>query len=341
MMHQRSFSHSNIKFQWVILLVGVLLFCIKFLAFFITNSVGILSDALESIVNIITGMITLLSLKFAAIPRDENHPYGHGKIELVTASLEGFLIALAGGIVIFEAIQRLGNPIEVIKMDIGLGLILLTIIGNGLLGWISIKWGRKNRSVAIETGGKHLLTDSFSSVALLVGLIIFYLTKITWLDSAIAIIFGLFIIYTGIKVLISTVNGLLDEADPIILSKISDVLMSERRNSWVNIHRLTYLGYGHIGHVDLHLTLPFYFNLQEAESEIQTLKNITKSDLSEFDLDISIQSEPCVFEMCSMCNMENCTHRKTLREPSKQWSYASLVSNNAFKTKSAKTNASQ
>lgn len=328
-----SVSESKIKFQWVILVVGIVLFVIKFLAFWVTNSVGILSDALESTVNIITAIITLISLKFAALPRDDNHPYGHGKLELITASIEAILIVLAGIIAIHEAVKRFGNPPEVLRLDFGILLLVFTVAANGVMGWLSIKWGRAHHSAAIETGGKHLLTDSVSSVALILGLVIFYVTKMAWLDSFIAIIFGIAIIVTGIKVLISTSNSLMDEANPLVLNKIGDVLIENRRSPWVNIHRLTYLGYGSIGHVDFHLTLPFYYTLQEAQSEIVHLKSIVKDKLDDFDLDISIQSEPCDTKMCDHCIMDKCKFRIQEFKPDNTWKTAALLLDNKFKLK--------
>lgn len=129
-----------------------------------------------------------------------------------------------------------------------------------------------------------------------------------WLDSAIAIIFGFFIIYTAYTVL-RTITDILDEADINAINQLTQQIIDHKSNCWVNIHRLTYLKFGHVSHVDLHLTLPWYYNVRQSTEEIVALKNIIKNNLPEEIVEISIQSEPCMDNMCHQCNMD-CIHRK-------------------------------
>ena len=263
---QKSIGKNKISIQKAIFIGGIILFVIKVIAFYITNSVGILSDALESTVNIITGYITLKSLQFAIKPRDEDHPYGHGKVELITASVEGILIGVAGILIIIEAASRLGKPPEVLKLDWGIILMLITAAVNYMMGRYSIRQGQINKSVALISGGKHLISDTYTTVALIGGLFLFYLTGYQWVDSVMAIFFGIFILYTGYTVLKSTINGLMDEADAEVLNKLVATITEKRRSTWSNIHQLTYLKFGHVSHVDLHLTLPWYFNMNESNT---------------------------------------------------------------------------
>lgn len=184
-------SNPKLKFkiQRIIAISSFLIFIGKLTAYFITNSVGILTDALESIVNVVTGIITLYSIYIAIKPKDENHPFGHGKAEFLSASVEGFLIILAGLIIIFEAIKRLFVPMEVTQLDTGIYIVAFAGLLNYLIGWYSIKIGKKNNSIALISGGKHLQSDTYSSIGLVIGLILLYFTKLAWLDSLIALIF--------------------------------------------------------------------------------------------------------------------------------------------------------
>lgn len=125
-----------------IVIISVVLFIGKLIAYFLTNSVGILTDALESTVNVLTGFISIYSISVSLKPRDKNHPFGHGKIESISASVEGFLILLAGLIIIFEAIKRLFNPIEIQQLDIGIIIIAVAGVINYILGYYSIKTGK-------------------------------------------------------------------------------------------------------------------------------------------------------------------------------------------------------
>ncbi|MBK8349897.1 MAG: cation transporter [Saprospiraceae bacterium] len=322
-------TQSKISIQRYIFIGGIILFAIKVVAFYITNSVGILSDALESTVNVITGFITLKSLQFAVKPRDEDHPYGHGKVELITASIEGILIGVAGAMIIIEAIKRLGAPPEILKMDTGIMLMLLTAIVNYLMGRYSIQKGIKNNSIALVSGGKHLISDTYTTIALIGGLVIYFITGQKWVDSFLAILFGLFILYTGYTVLRSTVNGLMDEADSTALDALVKVLRDQRHDKWINIHKLTYLKFGHVSHVDMHLTLPWYYDLRQSGTEIGHLKNIVRNNLPEEEVDISIQTEPCTENMCHQCALD-CVERKHRMISTREWSTMEITGKNIF-----------
>lgn len=319
-----STSKDHIPFQRYIFIAGIVLFIIKFVAFYITNSVGILSDALESSINIITGFITLKSLQYASKPRDEDHPYGHGKVELITASIEGILIGVAGILILTEAIKRLHDPLPIITMDLGIILILFTAIINLLIGFWSVQRGKKGTSIALISSGHHLMSDAYSTFALILGLLAYWLTGKAWLDSILAIFFGCFILITGYKLLRTTVNGLMDEADNQFLHQLSSVLQDHRRAAWIDIHKLTSLKFGAVVHIDFHLSLPWYYNVRQANEEISMLKECLRKNLPNQELDISIQSEPCMPSMCSCCTLE-CTERKHALQQPKTWTFEQIT----------------
>ncbi len=226
----------KITIQKKIVTMSVILFFGKLFAYYLTNSVGILTDALESTVNVLTGFISLYSISVALKPRDADHPFGHGKIESLSASIEGFLILLAGLIIIYEAINRLFNPLQIQQLDIGIIIIAIAGIINYILGYYSIKTGKKHNSIALVAGGKHLQSDTYSSIGLVIGLILLYITKIAWLDSAIALIFGTIIIITGYKILKITTSNLMDEADYKLIEEISKILDKNKTEEWINVH---------------------------------------------------------------------------------------------------------
>jgi cation diffusion facilitator family transporter len=322
-------NDPKIKIQRWIFIGGILLFIIKVFSFYLTNSLGILSDALESTVNIITGFITLKSLQYAAKPRDYDHPYGHGKIELITASVEGLLIILAGLVIIMEAIKRLGSPPVILSLDIGLILLVFTALANYFMGFYSVQMGKKYGSVGLEAGGQHLISDTYTTLSLIAGLIIFYITSLQWIDSLLGIIFGGFIIYTGYNVLKKTINGLMDEADMEALEGLSKLLATKRSENWINIHKLTYLKFGSTAHVDMHLTLPWYFDVRQATHEVSNLKQLIRNELPEKDIDISIQSEPCVEESCQHCTLD-CKHRLHDFKESLEWHPKQITGKNIY-----------
>jgi cation diffusion facilitator family transporter len=291
-----------------IVIFSVILFLGKLVAYYLTDSVGILTDALESTVNVLTGFISLYSISIALKPRDENHPFGHGKIESISASVEGFLILLAGLIIIFEAIKRLFNPIEIQQLDIGIIIIAIAGIINYILGYYSIKTGKAHESIALVSGGKHLQSDTYSTIGLVIGLVLLLITKINWLDSAIAIIFGSIIIYTGFRILKKTTSNLMDQADFKILEEIKNLLWKNRTSNWINIHNLKLVKYGDTYHIDCDLTLPWYMNISDAHKEGDSIEELI-SDSFTANIDFTIHTDACHNDLCQYCKISNCKYR--------------------------------
>lgn len=301
-----------------IVIISVVLFIGKLIAYFLTNSVGILTDALESTVNVLTGFISIYSISVSLKPRDKNHPFGHGKIESISASVEGFLILLAGLIIIFEAIKRLFNPIEIQQLDIGIIIIAVAGVINYILGYYSIKTGKKHDSIALVAGGKHLQSDTYSTIGLVIGLILLLITKIAWLDSAIAIIFGSIIIFTGYKILKETTSNLMDQADFKIMNEIKEILWKNKSNNWINIHNLKLLKYGDAYHIDCDLTLPWYMNISDAHKEVDSIEEVISKSFP-VKIDFTIHTDACNSDLCINCKVENCNYRQHNFEHELNW----------------------
>ena len=288
--------------------MGCLLLCIKFFAYFLTNSVAILTDALESIVNVVAGFIGWYSLYVAFKPRDTGHPYGHGKAEFLSSAIEGTLISMAGIFIIIEATINLLHPHPVSELDYGIILIALSGIINFIAGKFAIKTGRQNNSMAITATGKHLVSDSYSTVGLLIGLAILFFTKIWWIDSAVAIVIAFIILFTGYKIVRQSIAGIMDEADPGLLNKLVETLNKNRRPNWIDLHNLRIIKYGSSLHVDCHLTLPWYFNVHEAHLEIDALAKVIKENFGNA-IEIFVHTDGCLEFSCKICSKENCNVR--------------------------------
>ncbi len=298
------------KVQRVIVCLSILILCGKFAAFFLTNSVGILTDAMESIVNVVAGFIALFSLRWAAKPKDKEHPFGHGKMELISASSEGLLISIAGLLIIYEGIQRLFTPGTIGKLDIGIVVVAISGVLNYLMGWYSIKKGKKYQSMALIAGGKHLQSDTYSTVGLVIGLLLLYFTGILWIDSALALIFGSIIIATGISILRKTIANLLDKADEKLLDEIADCINRHRHADWIDVHNTKIIKNGSFLYIDCDLTLPWYYNIVEGHEACEKLQNTLISNFSD-KIQLSIHSDPCLMEHCRHCILTECTSRKT------------------------------
>lgn len=300
----------KLKAQRIIAISSVLIFAGKLTAYFLTNSVGILTDALESTVNVVTGFITLYAIYISLKPKDENHPFGHGKAEFLSASIEGFLIIIAGAIIIFEAIKRLFIPVQISQLDTGIFIVAIAGLLNYLIGWYSIKIGRKNNSIALISGGKHLHSDTYSSIGLVVGLVLLYYTKMAWLDSAIALIFGTIIVVTGLKILKETSSNLMDEADFELIEKFGKIIEENKPDNWIDIHNFKLVKYGDVYHINCDLVLPWDMCLSDAHEEGEKLKNLLVSNFRE-EIVFNSHMDECFKKYCKYCKIVECKERTT------------------------------
>ncbi|WP_276480073.1 cation diffusion facilitator family transporter [Paraflavitalea pollutisoli] len=317
---------ENLRLQKWVVSIGVCLFLIKIVAYFLTRSVAILTDALESTVNVIAGLIGLFSLFIAAKPRDENHPYGHGKAEFLSAAVEGTLIGVAGLFIIYEATDNLIHPRALQKLDYGIMLVAFTAIVNFALGSYSVKQGKKNNSLALIASGRHLQSDTYSTFGIIIGLVLIYLTGIQWIDGAVAILFGFILIFTGYRILRHSIAGIMDEADQELLQKMVALLNQHRRENWIDVHNLRVIKYGGQLHVDCHLTVPWYFNVHEAHREIDALSELIREEFGS-TLELFVHSDGCLEFSCPICTKEDCTVRKRPFQQQIAWTLDNLSQN--------------
>lgn len=317
---------QNFKIQKYIAVISVALFLIKLFAWYLTHSVAILTDALESIVNVVAGFIGLYSLYVSGKPKDQDHPYGHGKVEFLSAAIEGLLIGIAGIFIIREAILNLYEPHSIQKLDYGIYLVGITAIINLLAGMICVKTGKKNNSLALIASGKHLMADTYTTIGIIIGLVLLFITGISWIDSVVAIIFALVIFYTGYKIVRSSIAGIMDEADMELLNKMV-VLLNENRNpNWIDLHNLRIIKYGAMIHLDCHLTVPWYFNVHQAHDEIDRLSGLVKQHFGD-SVELFVHSDGCLDFSCALCEKMECEVRKNAFEKKIVWTMENISSN--------------
>ncbi|MCH7402986.1 cation diffusion facilitator family transporter [Belliella kenyensis] len=317
------------KTKWIRIsfIVSVILLIIKFYSFYITNSLAILTDALESIVNVVAAGFASYSIYLSSQPKDENHPYGHGKIEFFSAGIEGVLIILAGLFIIYQAIYNFFVPNELEMLLEGVFLIGITGLINGLLGLKLKNVGRKMNSITLEANGKHLLTDTVSSLILVGGVVVIYLTGIEILDAILSILFSLYIVYSGYILVRKSVGGLMDEANPLAISHTVSVLNSERKPEWIDIHNMRVQQYGSDRHIDLHLTLPYYFELKRVHEEVEKVEEALENTFHG-GMEVFIHSDPCIPEKCcKYCQLSTCSVRKYKASTKIEWTAENMAKN--------------
>jgi cation diffusion facilitator family transporter len=317
---------QNLRVQKWVAILSVVILLVKFSAYYLTNSIAILTDALESIVNVSAGFIGLYSLYIAAKPRDVDHPYGHGKAEFISAAIEGTLIASAGAIIIYKAVKGFIAPEPIEKLDTGIWLIAVSALANLMIALFCIRTGKRNNSMALLASGRHLQTDVLSTFGIIVGLGILYFTKLRWIDSAVALIFGAIIMWEGYKILRKSIAGIMDEADEELLKQMVEILNKVRRDNWVDLHNLRVIKYGAVLHLDCHLTLPWYLNVHEAHKEIDLLAEEVRNDFGE-TLELFVHTDGCLPFSCKLCSKMECGERKNPFERKLDWTLQNISSN--------------
>lgn len=308
-MIKNKINKDKIGFQKIIAVFGIILFVGKIIAWKLTDSDAVFSDAMESIVNVISAFMGLYSLYLAAKPKDEDHPYGHGKVEFVTSGIEGALISIAGLMIIYEGINSLIVGKVLNKLDWGIAIIAATAIINYFLGYISIKKGEKENSLVLISSGKHLQSDTVTTLGVVISLIIVYFTKIYWIDSLVALFFGFYIIFVGYKIVRKSLSGIMDEQDPELLNKIINLLENNRRTEWIDIHNMKIQQFGSSLHIDAHITLPYYYSLREAHQEMEKVIILLANNTNR-TVEFNFHMDDCKPISCSICQIMDCPVRQ-------------------------------
>ena len=292
---------------------------VKFYAYRLTRSSAILSDALESIINVVASAFAIGSIIMAAMPPDESHPYGHGKIEFFSAGFEGALIIVAAFGIFKTGIPRLLAPRPLPHLDAGLLILLGTSGVNLLLGFSLVRTGRRSGSITLVADGRHVLTDVYTSLGVVVGLFLVKLTGWLRLDGLVACLVGLNILMTGFALVRHAFHGLMDAADPAVLKGLSELLIRNRCNNWIDIHQLRVWKSGDHMHIDMHLVLPRDCSLEAAHNEAKKVEALV---IEHFGGRASalIHMDACTEDDCPVCQSRICALRNESPVEGLEWS---------------------
>jgi cation diffusion facilitator family transporter len=302
-------SRRRVFAAGVSLAAGVAIFAVKLVAWRITGSAAVLSDALESTVNVVAALFAVFALRFAAQPADRDHPYGHGKVEFLAAAFEGGLVAFAAVLILWSAAWSLIEGPSLRKLDFGLLVTAAAGAANLALGAWLVRTGRRLSSPTLVADGKHVLSDVWSTLGVLVGLTLVRLTGIVWLDPVAALALGLLLVRTGIGLVKEAVGGLLDREDPVLLGKLVEAFNEAKVAGLSGIHRLRAIRSGGVVHVDAHVFVPNHWTVEEAHAAAHHLEDalIGRSGLAG---ELALHLDPCRAEPCATCELTDCPERR-------------------------------
>ncbi len=299
------------------------MFCSKAFAYYITASSAIFSDTIESIVHIVATVLVLFSIIYAAKPPDEKHFYGRGNIEYFSAGFEGLLIIIAAFTILYAGISGLFTEPEIKEINSGAIILLVAGVVHLFVGSYIIKIGKQTKSLALIADGNHVLTDSFTSLGVFAGLILVSFTDWYIIDSIVAIIIGIQILYTGYILIQKSFSELMNETDPVLLEQISQLLIKNRKVFWIDLFNLKFWTSGENIYIDFHLTFPYYYTIKESNDEENRIKSLLEEELH--NAEVSIHLHYCNKSLCKICEYQKCHVRMMYKTVQFDWNTDKLL----------------
>lgn len=293
---------------WSALLASCLISGVKLWGWQITNSQAVYSDFLESIVNIVAGVLAILVIRYSSKPADRGHPYGHGKIEYFSAAFEGGLIAFAAVMIFFEAIPALLADRPLNSLGLGAAIVVVCGLGNMILGKILQTVGRRVGSPALIANGQHIFSDFVTSAGVAIGLVLAYLTGLNWLDPLVAMVVGIHLGWTGLKVVRRSVAGLLDEEDKEIIEAFANHLKTVDFGGVIQIHHTRIVRAGRFHHIDAHAVVPEFWDIAIAHDRTEAFE-ARLMDKYPQPGELHLHVDPCRRVYCRECDAADCPIR--------------------------------
>jgi cation diffusion facilitator family transporter len=304
-------ERARLRAGFISLAVSVVLLAAKYQAYRLTGSTAILSDALESIVNVLAAVFAIGALIFAGRPADRNHPYGHGKMEFLSAAFEGGLITFAALVIVYEVVVSLTQGVELRALDVGLAIVLGAGLVNLALGYYLVRAGRRYGSLTLLADGRHVLADFYTSAGVVVGLLLVRITGLGWLDPLVAAVVAMNLMWTGVRLIRQASAGLLDEEDPALLDRLLQVLQPHLGQGMIRVHHLRAIRAGRVHHVDAHLVVPEFWSVERSHELAEELGERVMKELGA-EGEMTLHTDPCHRIYCRMCDLDDCPVR---REP--------------------------
>ena len=283
--------NKTLNIALISIAIGILVFGLKYWAYWITGSVALFSDALESTVNVATALVAFIAIRVAAIPEDENHPYGHHKAELMSATLEGALIIIAAFVILWQAYLALMTPRPLTEVREGLAINLVAGVINGIWCYYLLREGRKLHSPALVADGKHMLTDVYSSLGVIAGIALAAWLGIWWLDGALAILVAANILWSGYHVVQSSLSGLMDEALSEADQATIKSIIAEHGAGAVQAHDLRTRQAGQAKFIDFHLVVPSDMTVFDAHELCDRIEAALKIKFAHIRIHIHLEPE--------------------------------------------------
>ena len=319
------YSKQNLKVQYFVTALTIVVFLLKVVTYVLTHSLSVLSDTLESVVNIVATLVGSYSLFIASKPKDKDHPYGHGKAEFVSAAFQGSLIVGIGCLIMYKAIDSFIHPVSLHNLNNGIWLLVVIAVINLVTALFLNGIGKKNKSLAILSSGKLFQIDFFTTASVAIGILLLIVTGYEKIDAIIALLLGTYVIYDGYKIVRQSLAGIMDEADMELLEEVIAEINLSRNEKWIDLHNLRVIKYGALLHIDCHLTVPWYYNVNQAHEAVDDFTRLIKNKFGD-TVEFYIHTDGCMPFSCPICTIDNCDKRKSPFEKKLKWNLENVLS---------------
>lgn len=308
----------------VVVVVAVLVLALKAVAYTLTGSAALLADAIESIANVVTGSFGLFCAWWSTRPPDDDHPYGHGRLEYLTAGFSGLVIAIAGAGIVREALGALLEPEPLSRIPEGIAVASVSAVVNLVAGLVLVSRGRRHHSAAVSAEGWHLLADTLTTIGAATGLALTQATGIPALDPWVALLFGAVILLSAIRLLAEAGSRLLDRSEPALLDALARAFAQTRRPEWVEVHLLRARSVGSTFIADFHIALPRFWDLTRIHEEQHRIAAELIHAIGRPG-EVLVHPDPCRKEQCRTCSFDPCPIRSEDFVRHEEWTARHLV----------------
>lgn len=291
------------------LAVSVFVLGLKLWAYFLTHSAVILSDAIESVVNVLSAIVAVFVIYYSQQPADRDHPYGYGKLEYFSSAFEGGMIFFASLMIVYESVRSFTHGVKIEHIGLGLTFSALATFFNFVMGLYLLRKARLNNSEALKASGIHLLGDCWTTLGAALALGIVAYTGMAWLDPAIAVVFALVLAWSGLKIFKKSTNLLIDGFDREGLENLVVALNVNRREGVIDIHHLRSIKSGNFHHIDAHMVVPEFWDVKKVhELSHEFEQNVVAQ--YKYSGEFAFHLDPCKQSYCNVCSVQTCTIRR-------------------------------
>jgi len=328
---QESHSHAHpqtdpllVRSAWLSVIVSLVVLAVKFYGYHVTNSESVLSDAMESVVNVVTSIVALLVMRAAAEPADDEHPYGHGKLEFFSAAFEGGFVIFGGLAILYAAGEAILKGSHFDSLIPGIIALCVATLINGGLAWHLFRVARRYQTEALLASAKHIWADVVTTVAVIVGLGFTHFLNWPWLDNAIAVAVGLHILAEGAKIVRRSAGALIDETDQSVMERLAQAFRKNKTTGVIDIHKVKIIRSGRFHHIDAHLVVPEFWSVAQAHLQTHDFEQGVLRDYL-FSGEIAFHLDPCRKEYCRSCALSECPIRVEIFERAREFSGEQLI----------------